>query len=106
MWHHQTDSKILGLLGEAIRDERVRTGLRQEDLAQRASIGLATVQRLERGDPVRTDTLIAVMRILQLLDRLEPAFQPPPEPPSPFDDDDETPATRHRVRRSREPGLG
>ncbi|WP_447586510.1 helix-turn-helix domain-containing protein [Pseudoxanthomonas mexicana] len=56
-------------LGRAIRDARLARKLRHEDLASRAGISIATLKRLERGDPT-----LALGRFLEVLTALSPAL--------------------------------
>lgn len=100
MLRFMPDPEVLAALGAALAAERVDRGWRQVDLAQRAGVALRTVQHVERGEPIRTDTLLRVFRALQLLDRfagfLGPSLEPPA--PSPLEDIEETPARPQRVR--------
>lgn len=94
------DPEVLSTLGAALTAERVDRSWRQADLAERAGVSLRTVQHLEAGEPIRTDTLIRVMRALQLLDRLGAFLAPSLEPPapSPLEDEDDVPQRPQRVR--------
>lgn len=56
-------------LGRAVRDARLARKLRHEDLASRAGISVATLKRLERGDPT-----LAVGRFLEVLTVLSPSL--------------------------------
>ena len=56
-------------LGRAIRDARLARRLRHQDLASRAGISVATLKRLERGDPT-----LAIGRVLEVLTALSPAL--------------------------------
>lgn len=95
----KTDPSILAALGKALAAERIDRGWRQADLAERSGVALRTLQNLETGEPVRTDTLIRVLRALQMLDRLgaflAPSLAPPV--PSPLDVED-APERARRVR--------
>jgi len=59
----------LTAIGRAIRDARLARKLRHEDLASRAGISVATLKRLERGDPT-----LAVGRVLEVLTALSPTL--------------------------------
>lgn len=54
-------------LGEAIRAERLKQGLRQVDLARKASVGQARISELENGatSPC-VDTVLKVLAALNL----------------------------------------
>ena len=61
--------------GKLIKDQRVRQGLKQEELAEAAQVSRAILSRLEQGKPrpVQTDTIERLLKALgvepQLLDR-------------------------------------
>lgn len=61
--------EALADLGRAIRDARLARKLRHEDLASRAGISVATLKRLERGDPT-----LALGRFLEVLTALSPSL--------------------------------
>jgi transcriptional regulator with XRE-family HTH domain len=97
----KTDKELLERIGLAVRAERARHGWRQEDLASRSGVAHRTVTRVEAGLPTQTDTLIRLMRVLQMLDRLEAVVEPSLTPaPSPLEgeDDDDAPEIPQRVR--------
>jgi len=56
-------------IGRAIRDARLARKLRHEDLASRAGISVATLKRLERGEPT-----LALGRFLEVLTALSPSL--------------------------------
>lgn len=49
-------------IGQRIRAERIAQRMRQKDLAAKAGIGLVALQSLEKGDSVRTNTLVRVLK--------------------------------------------
>lgn len=57
----------LGTLGEHVSVQRRLLGLTTEDLAKRAGVSADVVRSLEHGRPIRTDGLLSVLNILQLL---------------------------------------
>jgi transcriptional regulator with XRE-family HTH domain len=78
-----TDDTVLAELGRRLARTRLERNLTQAELGEEAGVGLATVQRLERGRPARLTSLIRVLRILGLLEALELLV---PEPtPSPIE---------------------
>ena len=78
-----TDDAVLAELGSRLARTRLQRNLTQAGLGDEAGIGLATVQRLEAGQPARLTSLIRVLRVLGLLDALELLV---PEPtPSPIE---------------------
>lgn len=99
------DSEVLSLIGEAIAAERIRRRTRQEDLAERAGVGRRALQGLEGGKIVRTDTLIRVLRALQMLDRLSGLIEPSLTPVVSPLDEDEAQSLPQRVRIAKGPGM-
>ena len=64
-------------LGRAIRLARLGRNLTQEDFAQRARISVATLQRIERGDPaVSFSSWLSAMEVGSLLAVLKAAADP------------------------------
>jgi len=56
-------------LGRDIRDARLARRLRLDDLAKRAGISVATLKRLEKGDPT-----LAIGIFLEVLTALSPSL--------------------------------
>lgn len=55
------------VLGRAVREQRKRLTLTQEELALHAGVGLAFLYQLESGKPtVRLDKVLAVLEVLGL----------------------------------------
>jgi len=63
-------------LGTQIRIARKRRSLTQEELAARASVGVTTVQRLERGESVSLDILANILVAMNLEDTLDRVADP------------------------------
>ncbi len=81
-------------LGRRLRLQRVVRDLRQQDLADRTGIGVATIRRIEDGrSDLRFDVLVRLLREFDLLDALERLVPDPTD--SPLVDADELP---ERVR--------
>lgn len=78
-----TDEAVLTELGRRLARTRLERNLTQAELGDEAGVGLATVQRLEGGQPAKLTSLIRVLRVLGLLEALELLV---PEPtPSPIE---------------------
>lgn len=76
-----TDESVLAELGVRLSQRRIERGLSQAVLADQAGVSKRTVERMEAGATTQTATLIRILRVLQLLDRLEtlvPAAGPGP----------------------------
>ena len=53
-------------LGRMVQTERERVGYTQRDLSDRTGVSRSTIQKIEAGNPVRTDSLALVMDELGL----------------------------------------
>lgn len=61
---------MLTELGDRAQQHRVSMNLSQADLAVQAGVSRRTIERFEAGSSVQLDTLLRVLRALQLLDNL------------------------------------
>ncbi len=66
-----TDEAILAELGGRLAQRRLELQLTQEMLAEQAGLSKRTVERIEAEATTQTATLIRLLRVLELLDRLE-----------------------------------
>lgn len=66
-WQILSDKSILETIGNFIRSHRLNQNKSQEQVALAAGISRSTLSLLERGDKVRIDSLIQVLRVLDLL---------------------------------------
>ncbi len=70
-WNSLSNTSIVQETGKRLKDFRLAKKLTQQQLAERAGVSLFTVAQIEKGKPVSVSMLIAVMRVLRLLDNLE-----------------------------------
>ncbi len=78
------DEAVLLELGRRLTAIRLGQNLTQRELAERAGLGLRTVQRLERGEnATQLGGFVRVCRALGLMDRIDQLLTEPP--PSPLD---------------------
>lgn len=70
-WNSLSNTEIISEMGSRLKDFRLQKKLTQQQLAERAGVSLFTVAQIERGKSVSVSMLIAVMRVLRLLDNLE-----------------------------------
>lgn len=66
-WALKSDKNILETIGHFVQTHRLRQNKSQQQVAQMAGISRSTLSLLERGEKVRIDSLIQVLRVLDLL---------------------------------------
>ncbi len=71
---HTTAEAVLAELGRRLALHRLARNWTQAELAARAGLGKATVQRVERGESVQITSTIKLLRALELLDGLDAAI--------------------------------
>jgi len=95
-----SDDAILAEIGQRLARTRLERNLSQERLAREAGVSKATVERLEAGEPVKSTSLIRVLRALGQLENVERLV---PEPlPSPIERVKLHGRQRQRARERRE----
>jgi transcriptional regulator with XRE-family HTH domain len=75
------DDLVLRELGERLARTRLEKNLSQAGLAQEAGVSKRTVERIEAGEAVKSNSLVRVLRglgLLEALDRLVPEPLPSP----------------------------
>jgi transcriptional regulator with XRE-family HTH domain len=78
-----SDETVLAELGRRLARTRLERNLSQQQLAHEAGVSKATIERLEAGNPIKSSSLVRVLRSLELLDSLDRLI---PEPlPSPVE---------------------
>lgn len=76
-----TDDAVLAAIGERLQQHRIELELTQAELAEQAGVAKRTVERIEAGHSAQTQTLVRILRVLDLLpgiDRLLPPATPSP----------------------------
>ena len=68
-----TDAAMLAELGRRLQRHRLERNWTQEQLAEEAGVGRATVQRVERGQSVQMTSMVRLLRTLGLLAGLDAA---------------------------------
>lgn len=82
-----TDREIALRLAQAIRNWRIDpngAGMSQAELARRSGVGLTPLKRFEKTGGITLNNLVALLRALDLLDRLE-SLVPEPAGPGPLE---------------------
>ena len=67
----QSDTTILTELGSRLAKRRIEFQLTQAQLAKEAGISKRTVERVEAGATTQSSSLIRILRVLDLVERLE-----------------------------------
>jgi len=62
-----SDKSLMETIGNFIQSHRLNQNKSQEDVAVAAGISRSTLSLLERGEKTRIDSLIQVLRVLDLL---------------------------------------
>lgn len=78
-----TDDAVLAVIGERLQQRRIELGLTQAGLAEQAGVAKRTVERIEAGHSTQTQTLVRILRVLDLLPGIDRLV--PPAAPSPMD---------------------
>jgi hypothetical protein len=100
--YHLSNTEVAEALAHAIKAWRVSAqgaAISQVDLAQKSGVGLTPLKRFEKTGAITLRNLIALLRALNLLERLETLI-PEPEDPGPLALLD---AQKKRMRRKRAP---
>jgi len=66
-WQEMSDKSIMETIGRFIQSHRLNQNKSQDEVAKAAGISRSTLSLLERGKTIRTDSLIQVLRVLDLL---------------------------------------
>ena len=84
--YHLTNTEIAARLAHALRAWRISpqgAAISQADLAHQSGIGLTPLKRFEKTGAITLRNLVALLRALNLLDRLE-TLVPEPDAPGPL----------------------
>ena len=100
--NHLSNTEVAQVLAHAVKAWRVSAdgaAISQVDLAEKSGMGLTPLKRFEKTGAITLRNLIALLRALNLLHRLETLI-PSPEAPGPLALLD---AEKKRIRRKRAP---
>ncbi len=70
-WYGMTDSAIVIEIGKRMKAARTKKNFTQAEVAERAGLSAFTVSQIETGKNTSLGSLIAVMRVLKLLENIE-----------------------------------
>lgn len=66
-WKELSDKSLMNTIGKFIQKNRLTQNKSQDNVATTAGISRSTLSLLERGEKVRMDSFIQVLRVLDLL---------------------------------------
>ena len=66
-WSLMSDKALLEQIGQFVQSHRLNQNKSQDQVAEAAGMSRSTLSLLERGEKVRIDSLIQVLRVLDLL---------------------------------------
>ena len=69
-------SRSLREIGKNLSIQHKLLNLTVEDVSQRAGVSVSTVSNAEHGKPVRTDSLLSMLNVLQMLQPMVAASDP------------------------------
>ena len=67
VWRAMSDKSLMETIGNFIKSHRLNQNKSQDQVAAAAGLSRSTLSLLERGEKVRIDSLIQVLRVLDLL---------------------------------------
>lgn len=70
-WYGMTDIAIVAEIGKRLKDTRTKKKFTQAEVAERAGVSAFTISQIETGKNTSLASLIAVMRVLKLLENFE-----------------------------------
>ncbi len=79
-----SDTVIRYRIGERLKQTRLRQNITQQSLAEEAGISLSSVKKIEKGEIGSFDTLLRTLRMLGLLDALQPLVDEPQPTPNEY----------------------
>jgi len=66
-WKAMSDKSLMEIIGNFIQSHRLNQNKSQDQVAATAGISRSTLSLLERGEKIRIDSLIQILRVLNLL---------------------------------------
>ncbi len=66
-WNSMSDKALIEMIGTFIQHHRLNQNKSQSDIAKAADISRSTLSLLERGEKVTLNSLMQVLRVLDLL---------------------------------------
>jgi len=70
-WNSLSNANVIQEIGVRLKKQRINKKMTQQQLAEKAGVSLFTIAQIERGKSVSLSMLVAVLRVLRLLDNLD-----------------------------------
>lgn len=70
-WNSLNNANVIQEIGARLKNQRINKRMTQQQLAEKAGVSLFTIAQIERGKSVSMTMLVAVLRVLRLLDNLD-----------------------------------
>ena len=70
-WNSLSNDNVVREMGMRMKGQRLNKRMTQQELAEKAGVSLFTIAQIERGNSVSLSMLVAVFRVLRLLDNLD-----------------------------------
>lgn len=70
-WSYISDRGLLKQIGKFVRHHRLKQNRSQTDVSKSASLSRSTLSLLERGEKININSLLQVLRVLDLLHIME-----------------------------------
>ena len=70
-WNSLSNENVVREMGVRMKGQRLNKRMTQQELAEKAGVSLFTIAQIERGNSVSLSMLVAVFRVLRLLDNLD-----------------------------------
>lgn len=67
----ESANTVMREMGKRLRSFRINFPMTQEELAEESGLSLRTIQRMEKGESVQTESLIRVMSAMGILSNME-----------------------------------
>jgi len=80
-WYEMSNPAVMQLIGQRIKEIRLRKNMTQQEIATRAGISALSVVNLEKGKYVSLSILIPILRELRHLDKFDFLLPEPPVSP-------------------------
>ena len=70
-WNNYSDQELKSLWGQKIKALRIDAGLSQIELAEKTGMSRSSIAEIEKGRNFSIGSLIAILRVFNLLDKIE-----------------------------------